>query len=126
MGIRFYHLAGFILDTDLTTIEMGNSEVQACQRLNQCDLLVQEKIGSLSYELLVLLFFNLNNDITCFNIWYFITFTADDLLFSIRRSFIDLHLEGFSLFLNLFATAGLAHFGWIHALAFTPALITGS
>jgi len=67
---------------------------------------------------------DLDNDVTWFSAWNFITFSMENIFLTIRCTLVNLNLKLLFLLGDLLTLAGFASLGRINALSFTTAFIT--
>ena len=113
-GIWLDYFPWVVLYPYLSPIKVGKDEVETSQSLQQSDLLLHEKVSTLALEGLVLLFLEDHDNIARLCIRDLITFAMLGVLFAIGCTLVDLTHNSFFLFLDLLASAGLAHLGRIN------------
>lgn len=69
-----------VLNSDFSSIEVSDHEVDASQSLNQSDFVFNEKVSTLTLKALVRLLLHHNHDIACLLSWELISFSMESVL----------------------------------------------
>lgn len=105
--LRLDDLAGGRLDSESTAVQVLYLEVSPDDRVEEGDLFCHQKVGSLPFEVVVLLLGNDKDDIPCLLHGVLVCLTVESVLLAIRSSFVysnsnDFLLLGNDIFISLF------------------------
>lgn len=104
---------------------MGDLEVESCEGFEECDLLINEEISSLSAEGLMFLDHDSDVEISGEDSWGLIGFTSENVVVFVWNTWLNTDLNGSILNVDLlsltFSTDGISFDGF----SFSTAIITG-
>jgi len=105
---------------------MCNLKVNTCQCLKECYFMFNQKISTLSFELLVWLLLHYNNNVTWLDSWVLISLSMENILLVVWCALVNFSFNYFLFLHDFFSVAVLAFVFFIDHLTCTIAIFTRS
>lgn len=121
---RFDNFTGLVSNSYLLSVKVSDHEINTSQSFKKGNLFFIKKISSLSFENLMRLFLDLENNIARLHIWVFISFTVEKIAFSIWSTTIYNSLDDFSVLNSFLSIALFAPVLLIDSFSFATTIIT--
>jgi hypothetical protein len=103
-----------------------DGEVDTSQSLEECDLLLYQKIGAFSLEYLMGLLLDNNDDITSLSTWEFVSLSVEGVGLPIGCTLVNLGIYDLLFLHDFLAIAGLALILLVDDFTLSTAVITAT
>lgn len=124
--IRLDNFTGLALNSQLSSIQVSDHEINTSEGLKQSNLLLNKQISSLSLEFLVRLLLHDNYDITGFHSGILVSFSVERVLTVVGRTLIDRSFEDLLFLDDLFTIASLTLVLLINYFSLAATIVTRS